>query len=302
MMRVLSMGSGIMNTLIKLCVLLAACSAAPSLAAIPVKIYAQYLVDEVAAKNPDLLIIAMHVTPPKATENIIIASNIGRIGKVGDEDDMRIINTGKTNLEVSEDGGRFEVALVLQDISGQTIGALGLVYPYHPGVDKLALQRKSERIQSELRRHILNTANLMEPYLFDPLFTTTNHAQKILDRTYAKYPDLLSLAMHVSPPKATNYPILASTFGRQGKPADADDLNVINGGKTVAQLNSGAPNRLGAAMPLHDAAGKLIGSLNMILPYRQGDDSAKLTARAERIRDEIQQQIASVDELVKLDP
>ncbi len=34
------------------------------------------------------------VTPPGMTENVIIASNIGRIGKKVDEDDMRVIETG----------------------------------------------------------------------------------------------------------------------------------------------------------------------------------------------------------------
>src|SRR5258708_23796255 len=99
-------------------------------AQIPVKIYAQELVDRVVAQNPDLLVVAMHVTPPKTTENVIIASNIGRIGKPGDEDDMRVINTGKPNLEVAHGGHRYEVELVLRDVAGETLGALGLVWPY----------------------------------------------------------------------------------------------------------------------------------------------------------------------------
>ena len=46
----------------------------------------------------------LFVTPPGKTENVIIASNIGRIGKKADEDDMRVIETGKPNLEVNKKG------------------------------------------------------------------------------------------------------------------------------------------------------------------------------------------------------
>ena len=50
----------------------------------PEKIYAQELVNATMAAHPDLLVVAMHVTPPGASENVIIASNIGRIGKKAD--------------------------------------------------------------------------------------------------------------------------------------------------------------------------------------------------------------------------
>jgi len=45
------------------------------------KIYAQKLLDETLAKHKEVVIMAMHVTPPGKTENVIVASNIGRIGR-----------------------------------------------------------------------------------------------------------------------------------------------------------------------------------------------------------------------------
>src|SRR5579864_2021496 len=92
------------------------------------KIFAQKLVDEALAKHKDVIILAMHVTPPGKTDNVIIASNIGRIGKKADEDDMRVIETGKPNLEVNKKGDRFEVELPILDGAGKIIGALGVVY------------------------------------------------------------------------------------------------------------------------------------------------------------------------------
>src|SRR5579872_137368 len=97
------------------------------------KIFAQKLVDETLAKHPEVVIMAMHVTPPNSPDNVIIASNIGRIGKKADEDDLRVIQTGKSNQEVNKKGDHFEVELVLQDVPGKTIGAVGIVFAYKPG-------------------------------------------------------------------------------------------------------------------------------------------------------------------------
>ncbi len=83
------------------------------------KIYAQKLVDETLAKHKNVVIMALHVTPPGKTDNVIIASNIGRLGKKADEDDLRVIETGKPNLEVNKKGDHYEVELVLQDQSGR---------------------------------------------------------------------------------------------------------------------------------------------------------------------------------------
>ena len=143
--------------------MLAALAALPAAAQVPSgKIYAQKLVDETLAKHHELLILVMHVTPPNSSENIIIASNIGRIGKKADEDDLRVINTGKTNLEVNEKGDHFEVELVLQDQSGKTIGALGTVYAYKAGDDKMKLQKTAGQIRDELRKQIPSRESLFD--------------------------------------------------------------------------------------------------------------------------------------------
>ena len=137
--------------------------ALPALAQTPGKIFAQQLVDEAIAKHPEVVVMAMHVTPPKESRNVIVASNIGRIGKEADEDDMRVINTGKSNLEVNPNGDRFEVELVLQDKTGKTIGALGVVFPYKPGDDKSAFDKKAQQIRNELRAQIATLDKLFEP-------------------------------------------------------------------------------------------------------------------------------------------
>jgi hypothetical protein len=126
------------------------------------KIYAQKLLDEALAKHKDVVIMAMHVTPPGKTENVIIASNIGRIGKKADEDDMRVIKTGKPNLEVNKKGDHFEVELVLQDQSGKTIGAVGIVFMYEKGKEA-EFQKKAEQVRDEMKQKTPTLAKLFEP-------------------------------------------------------------------------------------------------------------------------------------------
>ncbi len=127
------------------------------------KIFAQKMVDDVLKKHPDVIILALHVTPPNYPDNVIIASNIGRIGKKADEDDMRVIQTGKPNLEVNKAGNHFEVELTLQDKAGKTIGAAGVVFNYKAGDDKKKLQKKAEAVQAEMRNQTPTLAKLFEP-------------------------------------------------------------------------------------------------------------------------------------------
>ncbi len=127
------------------------------------KIFAQKMVDEVLKKHPDVIILALHVTPPNYSDNVIIASNIGRIGKKADEDDMRVIETGKPNLEVNKAGNHFEVELPLQDQAGKTIGAAGIVFNYKAGDDQKQLQKKAEAVQAEMRKQTPTVGKLFEP-------------------------------------------------------------------------------------------------------------------------------------------
>jgi hypothetical protein len=124
--------------------------------------FAQQLVDQQLKTHPEVLLLAIHAQPP-GHKNLIVASNFGRIGKIGDEDDERCIRTGKSNLEISEKGDHFEDELVLRDRSGKTIGALGVVFNYKQGADKAALEKIAEQIRDDMQRQLPNTEALFGP-------------------------------------------------------------------------------------------------------------------------------------------
>jgi len=261
------------------------------------KNYAQSLIERTLARHPEVATLAMHVTPPNSANNVIIASNFGRIGKQADEDDMGVIKTGKPKVEVGKTGNRLSVELPLQDVSGDTIGALAVAFPYKAGEDKAEFLKLAEKIRDELRRRITNPGNLVEPFPYSQ--TPTNiYAQKLVDETMAKHPELQILALHVTPPGGSDNVILASSIGRIGKKADEDDLKVIETGEPILEVHISG-KRFEVEMQLHDASGKTIGAVSAVYAYKPGDDKAQFRKQAETLRAEMEKEISSVAKLVE---
>lgn len=259
--------------------------------------YGQHLLNQALAENPGVIIMMMHVKPPGAKDNIVVASNIGRYGKVADPDDMEVITTGKSRLEINPKGDHFEVEEVLRDVSGDTIGALGVVWNYKPGDDKEAHRRQAEAIRDKLQRRILHAGNLVDRWPYDPKFSDKTYAQALVERTLSRHPEIEVLAIHATPPGSKTNVILGSSIGRIGKKADEDDLRVIEKGETNKEIAENG-KRFEAELPLNDAKGKRIGALGVVLAYKPGDDKEALVAHAVKIRDEMAARIASPAALV----
>jgi len=125
--------------------------------------YAQRLTEKTVAAHPELLVMMIHATPPHGAHNVIIGSNIGRFGKQADDDDLRVIDKGATNLEVGGDNDRYETELPLLDRAGNRIGALGLVFALKPDTDKEGLHKHGLAIRDEVARSIPDNAALFRP-------------------------------------------------------------------------------------------------------------------------------------------
>lgn len=124
-------------------------------------IFAQRLVDETLAAHPELTVLALHVTPPAAADNIIIASNIGRIGKKADKDDMSVLNTGQPRIEMTKTGD-LSVEMPMHDAGGRTIGVIGSTFRYHAGDDKDKTVKLAEQVRDELAAQTPSLAQLFE--------------------------------------------------------------------------------------------------------------------------------------------
>ena len=265
---------------------------------IPPGTYGQHLLDVALHDNSQVLVVAMHAKPPGFADNVIVASNIGRIGKRADADDQAVMTTGQSRLKVDSTGDRLEIEEVLRDVSGATIGALGVVFPYKAGDDQHARRFQAEAIGAGLARRIAHAGNLLDLWPYDAKFSDNTYAQRLVDETLAAHPEVIILAIHATPPGSRVNVILGSNIGRIGKKADADDLRVIDKGETNREVGESG-DRFEAEVPLLDAAGRRIGALGVVFKF--GPDSSKdaLTARAIAIRDALARQIPSAARLAR---
>jgi iron complex outermembrane receptor protein len=212
------------------------------------------LVQQTLARHPQVLALTMHVTPPGAKGNVIIASNIAPLGKPADPDDLRVINTRQPLVEVTPAGDRLAVELPLYDASRRAIGALGVQFGLEPGADKKALEASAAAIRDELARRISHIANLVEPASYDERVPLNNYGQRLVDDMLAAHPEIEILALHANVPKTKDNVIVASNIGRIGKKGDEDDLRLIKTEKPNLEIND-AGNRFEAELVLRDVSG-----------------------------------------------
>ncbi|GAB3627648.1 hypothetical protein PTE30175_02341 [Pandoraea terrae] len=124
--------------------------------------YAQSLVDKTLAAHPELTILALHVTPPAAADNVIVASNIGRIGKKADADDLSVLASGKPRVEMTKVGD-LSVELIMRDVNAKTIGVIGATFRFAGGGDKALAVQQAERLRDELSAQTPSLEALFEP-------------------------------------------------------------------------------------------------------------------------------------------
>ena len=125
------------------------------------RILAQRLVDQLAAKHPELVRIGLHVTPPNRSHNIIVASNVAaKIGQKSDPEDLQAMRTGKP--VVLREQGNFDVTLPLHDSSGNVMGAIGLTIRPAAGEQESGARQRAQKIARELEGQIPSKAQLFE--------------------------------------------------------------------------------------------------------------------------------------------
>ncbi len=124
-------------------------------------ILAQRLVNELAAKHPELVRIGLHLTPPNGPDNVIVASNVAaKIGQKSDPEDLKAMRTGKP--VVLREEGNFDVTLPLHTASGKIIGALGLTFKPQGDQRESSAVERARKMARELEKQITSKAKLFE--------------------------------------------------------------------------------------------------------------------------------------------
>ena len=126
-------------------------------------------------------------------------------------------------------------------------------------------------------------------------------AQALIVKLMAENPDLLTAGMHCVPPVGGTQAIIATTLNVIGKPSDPPEIDVVANGETILSPNLKIP-KLGIMMPLHDRSGKRIGALALAFRYPAGADQVACLDKAVLLRDQLAQQIPSLDALFMTEP
>lgn len=166
----------------------------------------------------------------------------------------------------------------LADAMGNSIGSVRLTFR------RAADASSAPAIAAEMGRRIYVVDNLVEKDPFVDGAARAPFAQQLVDRTIDANPDLVTLAMHVTPPGQPTNIIIASNFGRIGKAGDKDDLHVINDQAVLKEVTNGG-KRLAVSLPMHDLNGAVIGALSTSFTMAPGQDPAQVEARAVAVRD-----------------
>jgi hypothetical protein len=117
------------------------------------------LVEAMLTRFPDVVTLALHVTPP-GSDNMIVASSFGRIGKPGDSDDRHVEQDGAVLREVTDGGRRLAVELPLLDRAGHIIGALSTSFAVPPESDPQDRYARALAVRDALAHHIPTRAAL----------------------------------------------------------------------------------------------------------------------------------------------
>lgn len=268
---------------------------------LPVKSYAQELVDRLAAAHPELHRIVLHAGPGKDAPAVVIASNIGRIGQAAAAADLAVLEDGKIRVATDPARQHVEVELPLHDAAGQAAGTLTLAWKLPPGSAPGEFERDAVALRDALARRILNQANLLDPYPFVPGATTRTRAQALVEDALQRHPEVTVLALRARVQPTNDLVLLGSSFGRHGKKADADDLKVLNAVAPIAGIYSNG-HRFGADLALRDAGGTAVGTLNVGYAWRADADARALLAQALALREELQARIAAIPDLNEIAP
>jgi len=118
-----------------------------------------------------------------------------------------------------------------------------------------------------------------------------NQAQRLVDMTVQKHPEVAALELSAAPAGKTNCITIAATeAGDLGQPCDEDEHAAL---KTLKPYVEHEAEGYDVTAPLHDAKGKLIGTLGIDFKRKPGPVSYEILKLTAGLLREMEQQIPS---------
>lgn len=198
----------------------------------------------------------------------------------------------------SSDHHQYLVRKAYNSNTGHPIGTITIVFRPMKGSSTAKFDAVADRIVAQMTRVTLSPKNASDPWPYDAKYGPNTYAQKLTDKFTSKYPDLLVMMIHATPPGGSKNIIIGSNIGRFGKEADEDDARVIDKGSTNLEVG-GDKDRFETELPLNDATGKRIGALGLVFGLKPGQDQEAIHRHGLAIRDELAREIPTSDALFR---
>jgi iron complex outermembrane receptor protein len=126
-------------------------------------------------------------------------------------------------------------------------------------------------------------------------------AQKLVNDTLARHPELVVLGIHATPPGGTQSQIIAINLDRIGKVDDPEARLVIEEHKIILEPNLKDPTRFEVQLWMKDAPNRQLPVLVAVVfdKRKTGDDLVEFLRRGLAIRDEMAAKLPSFEALFK---
>lgn len=260
------------------------------------KPYAQMLVDETMLRNPDLAALSIAAQVPATADYTVVASShTAMIGSQVGSDEKKVLADGQSVVMTGVAHHGCQVVIPLRDVSGATIGALRTAFK--SGESTPACVSRAEALRDDLRQVIPSALNLFDPFIVGSS-SDDILGQRLVMETLAKHPDVLVLALHITPPgEATNRVVAINERKFIGRPSDDVDHDVARTGKMIMQVIP-STHRMETHMPLRAGDGSLVGTVVTVYLWRNETEVPELLIRSMKIRDELAPQIPSLEALL----
>jgi hypothetical protein len=123
------------------------------------------------------------------------------------------------------------------------------------------------------------------------------YAQKLVDQTIAKHPELRQIGLHSIPPNSSESMIIAINDPKKvGKKSDPDDLEVMKTGKPSVEIIE-RKQIYDLGFPLLDRSGKIVGVAVMEIKLSAEKSKESALQRGKIIQEELRKEIPSKEKL-----
>jgi hypothetical protein len=123
------------------------------------------------------------------------------------------------------------------------------------------------------------------------------YAQKLVDQTIAKHPELRQIGLHSIPPNSSESMIIAINDPKKvGKKSDPDDLEVMKTGKPSVEIID-RKQIYDLGFPLLDRSGKIVGVAVMEIKLSAEKSKESALERGKIIQEELRKEIPSKEKL-----